>query len=327
MTSLKAAPAQLAIRLTGAVAVVLLSFVTFAQAEQRLALVIGVDNYPNLPNQQQLQKAKADADAVADAFDRIGFEVSRGFDLGRSATNKKLQSLANQIEPGDVVAFFFAGHGVRLDGRNYLLPSDTPGISANERDFLKSEAVPDDSIVDLFHEKGARISLVILDACRNDPFEDSTGRSILGTRGLARMDPPEGTFILFSAGAGQVALDRLPGSDANPNSVFTRNLLPLLTRKGLEIGRMKDLVQASVYQLAKSVGHRQTPAGYDQIVGDFFLAGRSPAQSAHTDVPSDQHAAKVPTEPDEPEEPSKPASPSRSKVSWGKFPEIDPSFL
>jgi len=242
---------------------------------KRIGLVIGNDAYINLPPHHQLQKAQNDARATAETFSKLGFDILKGFDLNRRDMNIKLSTLANKIEPGDEVLFFFAGHGVRIGGLNYLLPSDIPSIDRTDKNLLKAESLQVNDITDLFRSRGARLSLLVLDACRNNPFQDNKGRSIGGTRGLAAMDPPEGTLILFSAGAGQAALDRLKDNDPNPNSVFTRTFLPLVEQKGLELARLSRQVKTKVRDLAKSINHTQTPAIYNEVIGDVYLSGRT----------------------------------------------------
>lgn len=239
---------------------------------KRIALVVGNDKYQNLSANAQLQKAQNDARSTAETFTSLGFDVMRGFNLKRRDMNVQLTRLANKIEPGDEVMFFFAGHGVRIEGQNYLLPTDIPPISEANEDLLKSESLRVDRISEMFRKKGARLSVLILDACRDNPYKDTRGRSVGGTRGLAPMDPPEGTLVLFSAGAGQQALDRLSDDDKNPNSVFTRTFLPMIKQEGLELSRLSKLVKAKVRELAKTVGHNQTPAVYDEVIGDVFLA-------------------------------------------------------
>ncbi|GJM00894.1 MAG: hypothetical protein DHS20C07_25730 [Methyloligella sp.] len=239
---------------------------------KRIALVIGNNKYTNLPRDYQLKKARNDARSTANTFSDLGFDVISGFDLKRRKMNVKLTKFANKIEPGDEVMFFFAGHGVRIEGQNYLLPSDIPKITDANEDLLKSESLRVDAISEMFRKKGARLSLLVLDACRNNPFKDTRGRSVGGTRGLAPMDPPEGTLVLFSAGAGQEALDRLSDNDKNPNSVFTRIFLPMVKQEGLELSRLSRLVKGKVRDLAKSVGHKQTPAVYNEVIGDVYLA-------------------------------------------------------
>ena len=245
-----------------------------AQAK-RLALVIGNDTYHNLPSHYQLKKAKNDARATAQTFTNLGFEIIKGFDLKRRQMNIKISNFADKIEPGDEVMFFFAGHGVRIGGLNYLLPADIPSIDSANATLLRAEAVRVDEITDLIRSRGARLSILVLDACRNNPYQDNKSRSIGGTRGLARMDPPEGTLVLFSAGAGQEALDRLNENDPHPNSVFTRIFLPLVSQQGLELGRISRKVKAKVRDLAKTVNHTQTPAIYNEVIGDVYLSGKN----------------------------------------------------
>ncbi|MGI9476678.1 MAG: SUMF1/EgtB/PvdO family nonheme iron enzyme [Hyphomicrobiaceae bacterium] len=246
-----------------------------ANTANRVALIIGNDTYTNLPAHQQLRKARNDAKAAAKTFRDLGFDVLLGLDLGRSQINRKLQELVSRITPGDTVSFYFAGHGVRIDGRNFLLPSDVPQVGGGQADYLKAEAIGVDLIVDMIQSRGARLSLLVLDACRDNPFKDKRGRSVGGRRGLARMDPPEGTLILFSAGAGQQALDRLADNDPHPNSIFTRTLLPLLAQKGQELSQLTRRVKRDVRALARTVSHRQTPAVYNEVIGDVYLAGRA----------------------------------------------------
>jgi hypothetical protein len=114
--------------------------------------------------------------------------------------------------------------------------------------------------------------ILILDACRDNPFALPGKRSIGLTRGVSRMDPAEGMFVLFSAGQRQSALDRLSDTDENPNSVFTRTLLKELEEPGLSMVQIAKRTQAQVKELAAKVDHVQVPAYYDQIVGDLYLA-------------------------------------------------------
>uniref|UniRef100_UPI000A7F56FE caspase family protein n=1 Tax=Leisingera sp. F5 TaxID=1813816 RepID=UPI000A7F56FE len=168
----------------------------------RRALVIGVDGYQNLA---ALQKARNDALAVSNTLAALGFDVTTLYDAGRRDINSAVSTFANQIKPGDEVLFYFAGHGVEVDGRNYLLPSDVPMVNFGDESFLTGESIAADRVLGTFQRKGARSTIMILDACRNNPFPKDGQRSVGGTRGLVRMEPPEGAFILYSAGAGQTA--------------------------------------------------------------------------------------------------------------------------
>jgi hypothetical protein len=122
--------------------------------------------------------------------------------------------------------------------------------------------------------------MIILDACRDNPFAADGTRSVGGTRGLARVEAPEGTFVMYSAGAGQTALDRLSDNDDDPNSVFTRSLVPLIRTKGLGLQDVALKVREQVVELANSAGFKQTPAYYDQVIGRFCPAGCDGAEIA-----------------------------------------------
>ncbi len=252
-----------------------------AQAVKRVALVIGNDNYDHLRSDQQLKKARNDASAVGEALKATGFTVISAFDVSRREFNLRVQQLVQRIEPGDTAAFFYAGHGVRIRGSNYLLPNDIPYISGGQTELLLAESINTERIIDQMRQRGAKVTLMILDACRNNPFQDKNGRTIGGSRGLAIMEPPEGTFILYSAGANQIALDRLSDADENPNSLFTRTLLPYLGMRGLEISTIAKQVRRKVRSVAlRTRGHNQTPAVYNDLISDFYFFPSNRAQTS-----------------------------------------------
>jgi hypothetical protein len=185
---------------------------------------------------------------------------------------RQWQHFLNRIAPGDEAAFFFAGHGVEIGGLNFLLPADVPRVASGEEEVLKASALSLSSFLEQARERKPQMALYVIDACRDNPFTNSGGRSIGGTRGLTLVGPPAGTFVMFSAGAGETALDRLSDSDVNPNSVYTRTLLPRLKSPG-KIGDIARDVRRDVRQLALSVSHVQTTAFYDEVIGDFCPAG------------------------------------------------------
>lgn len=249
--------------------------VSAATAQTRHALVIGIDDYTHVA---PLQKARNDAQAVAATLDAVGFETDLLLDADQLEMATGLARLSNRITPGDEVVFFFAGHGIEVDGRNYLLPADVPMANPGQEIVLLSRSMEVATILDTLRAQGARISLLILDACRDNPFPQQGTRSLGGRRGLARVAAPEGTFVMFSAGDGQAALDRLSDEDPDPNSVFTRVLLPRLAQPGMPIHQLARDVRTEVRQLARRVDHEQFPAVYDQFDGDFALvpAGMAP---------------------------------------------------
>jgi poly(3-hydroxybutyrate) depolymerase/tetratricopeptide (TPR) repeat protein len=235
---------------------------------RRVALVIGNDRYENLP---ALQKAVNDARAVRERLAKIGFEVIHVENANRRTMNQKLAELTGKIGRGDTAFFFFAGHGIAIRDTNYLLPVDTPQAREGQEGLIAREAIGADVILDALQDRGAKISLMVLDACRDNPFKSANSRGVGGTRGLGQMPAPEGVFVLYSAGFGQTALDRLSDDDKNPNSVFTRTFVKLLERPGLSLQELAKITQGEVRKLAASINHVQMPAYYDQVDGTLTL--------------------------------------------------------
>lgn len=239
-----------------------------AAAQDRLALVIGNNAYASVP---VLAKAVADADAVSGALEAQGYRIFKATDVARREMNRTISDFTSALQPGGTAVVFYAGHGVEISGENYLLPTDIVAPASGDSDFVRSESIALSSLLDRVRATGARMAIVIVDACRDNPFEVSTGRSIGRTRGLGRIAAPEGTFVIFSAGAGQLALDRLNDGEAEKNSVFTRALLPRLSEPGLELRAMVADLRREVRGLAQSVQHDQTPAYYDELLGEFYF--------------------------------------------------------
>jgi hypothetical protein len=252
------------------------------RAETRLALVIGNNSYPNLPAEKQLQKAVNDAQAVGDTLARLGFEVIRASNVGRQAMIDKIADLTGRIGPGDIVAFFFAGHGVGIGGANYLLPGDVPAITDGSEVRIRGASISEADIIQEIGAKRPRVAFLTLDACRDNPFPRVALRSAGDLRGLAAHEPAHGVFVIYSAGFGQSALDRLERNDPNPNSVFTRVFVTQLAKPGLDLSSLAIDVRESVADLAltakddrgQPTPYEQTPAYYDETLGGrIYLAG------------------------------------------------------
>ena len=148
-------------------------------------------------------------------------------------------------------------------------------------------------MIDDIRERGARVTILVLDACRDNPF-GARSRSGAGHGGLARIDAPEGVFVLMSAGAKQEAIDRLSDGDDEKNSVFTRTFLRELTKPGQTLVQIAKATQVEVKALAATVGYEQTPAYYDEVIGDVVLSeadqapqpGAKPQQVAQAPEPA-----------------------------------------
>jgi hypothetical protein len=136
-------------------------------AEKRIALVIGNNDYLEVP---KLQKAVGDANAIAEKLTKLGFKVTLAVDLDRRKLNLALSKLYSDIEPGDTVAVHFSGHGVELQGQNYLLPIDAPAPENGGEDLLKSETLSLQQLVETLVDKKAGARILIIDACRDNPF-------------------------------------------------------------------------------------------------------------------------------------------------------------
>ena len=238
----------------------------------RLALVIGNDAYTHIT---PLKNAKADAKAIAKALEKSGFKVTLALDQGRSGMNSAVRRFKASVSGGDEAVFFYSGHGVQLGGANYLLPVD---LSGDDEEHVKDDAVQLQRVLDDLAEQKASFSLAIIDACRDNPFKGK-GRN-MATRGLAPTSAASGQMIIFSAGAGQQALDRLGDTDKTSNGVFTRVLLREIEQGRQPIDRALKSVRAEVVRLAKSIGHDQVPALYDQSIGDFYFRRGGSAEPA-----------------------------------------------
>lgn len=232
----------------------------------RRALVIGNDSYRHT---SKLLNARADARAMGLALERAGFEVTTRFDVDARALRASLREFKASVEGGDEVIVFYSGHGVQIGGINYLLPVDIQGES---EDQLRDDSVPLQRVLDDVSERHARFMLAMIDACRDNPFKGSgNGRSLGAARGLAPTTAATGQMIIYSAGSGQQALDRLSSADHDPNGLFTRVFLKQMEVPGVPIDRVLRNVRNEVVRMARAVGHEQTPALYDQTVGDFYL--------------------------------------------------------
>jgi tetratricopeptide (TPR) repeat protein len=234
----------------------------------RLALVIGIDAYETLP---PLDKAVGDAEAMSAQLEVLGFEVTKVLNPGRRDLNQAITAFRRALQPGDAAFVHYSGHGVEVEGRNLLLPRDVPIPTSGDEDFLMAEAIDLHDMMLRVAESGAAVRIFVVDACRNNPFARKGVRGLGEAGGLAMSSPPTGSFVLYSAGFRQTALDRLGPEDASPTSVYTRVLLERLSLPGASISEIARSVRVDVAALALSVGHEQSPAYYDELNQDFVV--------------------------------------------------------
>jgi len=259
-----------------ALAALVLVLAVPAHAEKRVALVIGNNDYKNVP---KLQKAVNDARTMGDTLKRLGFSVMVAENQNRQQFSQTLLAFDNAVGPGDTAFFFYAGHGFEIAGQNYLLPTDVPAATEGQEELVRDASVLADRIVERLQNKQVRTSILVFDACRNNPFERSGTRAVAGGGGLAPMTQlPEGVFSVFSAGYKQTALDRLSNDDNSPNSVFTRTFAKELLQPGENLVEVAQHTRKLVSEMAETIGHRQIPAYTDQMVDNVFLNGLAKGQ-------------------------------------------------
>ena len=256
--------------------------VTSAQADKRVAFVVGNGAYKNVA---ALPNPAIDAKSMARLLRNVGFDVVEGSNLTRGKMTERLLDFGKKAEGADVALFFYAGHGIAVNGTNYLLPVDADLKS--EMDVKLGAAINVD--VTLEQTMGdAKVKLVFLDACRDNPFaakirSAKATRSVNVQTGLAEMKSGEGTLIAFATGPGQTALD----GEVGTNSPFTRALMANIASPGLEIQQAMTKVRA---QVQEETSKGQLPWGHTNLTGTVYL-NQAPAGSANATDTSDVAAA------------------------------------
>ena len=246
-----------------------------ARAERRVAFVVGNGTYKNVA---QLPNPPVDAKAMANTLRKVGFDVVEGTNLTRDKMTERLLEFGKKAQGADVAVFFYAGHGIAIGGTNYLLPVDADIKS--EMDVKLGAAINIDLTLDQTMSD-AKVKLVFLDACRDNPFaakikSNSATRSVSVQTGLAEMKSGEGTLIAFATGPGQTALDGQEGT----NSPFTRALIAHITTPGVEIQQAMTEVRA---QVNEETNKGQLPWGHTNLIGSVFLnPAATPAPGAAT---------------------------------------------
>jgi uncharacterized caspase-like protein len=238
----------------------LLALVAPAQAEKRVALVVGNAAYVDAT---PLRNPANDASDMAQSLRRLGFEVVEGIDLDNDAMRRKVKEFSDALPGADVALFFYAGHAVQVGGQNYLAPVDTDLRKESDLDF---ETISLDFVLRQM-EREARTLLVFLDSCRDNPLTrrlTRLSRSQSSSPGLARPETSgEGAFISFATQPGNVALD----GDGR-NSPFTGALLANIERPGVEISALMTDVRRQVYE---ATGEQQLPWTNSSLLGQFFF--------------------------------------------------------
>jgi uncharacterized caspase-like protein len=252
--------------------------VSAARADRRVAFVVGNGAYKNVA---QLPNPPIDAKAMAATLRNVGFEVIEGANLNRDQMTEKLLDFGRKAQGSDIAVFYYAGHGIAVSGSNYLLPVDADIKS--EMDVKLGAAINIDLTLDQTMGD-AKVKLVFLDACRDNPFaakikSNSATRSVNVQSGLAEMKSGEGTLIAFATGPGQTALD---GQEGN-NSPFTRALIDNITKPGVEIQQAMTSVRA---QVNEETHKGQLPWGHTNLIGAVYLSPAQPGQQVANAAPT-----------------------------------------
>jgi uncharacterized caspase-like protein len=226
--------------------------------ESRYALVIGNNNYQKFTT---LKNAENDARDIGNKLEKLGFQVFRVFNGNKDEMNLKIRQFSNLLKKsGGVGMLFYAGHGLEMAGKNYLVPTDS---NVKSKFDIPDENVALNTVIARLDEAKNRLNIVVLDACRNDPVADGDIRAGFITQGLTNPPKAKGTYIAYSADVGELAKD-----GDGKNGVFTKHLLANLDKEGIPLNKIFQETRKAV---EKETDGEQSPASYDKTTGDFYF--------------------------------------------------------
>jgi hypothetical protein len=234
---------------------------THSSEEKRIALVIGNGSYQDAPT---LANPANDARSMAIVLNKLGFDVTEVTNATQKEMFRAISKFGEEIQNRKSVAlFYYAGHGVQMKGKNYLVPIDAE-ISGESA--ISSETVEVDSV--LAQLDNSTLSIIILDACRNNPFQRARS---LGSGGLAQMDAPKGSFIAYATSPGKTAADGESG-----NGLYTRELLKYMQTPGISLEEVFKRVRVDV---ARASNDFQIPWESTSLTGSFYFNGNAEQRS------------------------------------------------
>ena len=233
--------------------------VATAETEPRVALVIGNGDYSG----GRLANAVLDARSMADTLRDLGFKVLAHENTGYREMRRALAEFGEELRADGVGLFYYAGHGLQVNGKNYLVPVDA---DIKSEKYVAAEALDAETVLAEMQAAKTRVNIVIMDACRDNPFV-SRFRGL--SRGLAFMPAPAGTYVAYATGPGSVAEDGEPGR----NGIYTGELLKALREPGLRIEDVFKRVRIAVQARTDS---RQNPWDASSMTGDFFFTESAP---------------------------------------------------
>ena len=221
--------------------------------EKRLALVIGNSNYGG---SQYLKNPVNDANLIVATLQSLGFEVIKRTDANKQSIEQAVREFSKKLPSYNVALFYYAGHGLQVDGVNYLIPTDAKLVDKSD---CKFEAISVNFVVDEFEQYPDNTNIVILDACRNDPFR-SWGRG--GERGFKAISPSSGTIIAFATSEGATASD-----GKGQNGLFTQELV-----KQMKVPQsIENVFKKTRIEVEKLSNNMQSPQEWTKLKGDFWF--------------------------------------------------------
>ena len=239
-----------------------------AGTEQRVALVIGNSRYDSAP----LRNPVNDANLIAATLREMGFDVIARTDVNLREMQGAIREFSRKIQNGSIGLFYYAGHGIQADGSNYLIPI---GAQIEAEGDLSLEGLDLNSVLKQMGSAHNRLNIVILDACRNNPFISSSRG---GPQGLAQVNAPAGTFIAYATAPGQTASD-----GKGQNGLYTQELMANMRTPGLPIEEVFKRVRVQVRQKSGGV---QIPWDASSLEGAFsFVPGTGVSTSSANAAP------------------------------------------
>lgn len=242
-----------------------------ARAEKKIALVIGNAAYPAAP----LRNPVNDARAMAARLEALGYDVALHTNVAQRDFTRAVSQFGQRLAPGSVALFYYAGHGMQVRGRNFLVPVDA---DIQSEASARSEAVDLDLVLEQLGP--TRLAMVILDACRNNPFEGRFRSS--GGSGLAQVDAPKGTLLAYATAPGKVASD-----GEGSHGLYTAELLKAMDLPGAKVEEVFKAVRVNVI---KATAGAQVPWESSSLTGDYFFRPAAAVRAAAEPKPADLQA-------------------------------------
>jgi uncharacterized caspase-like protein len=242
---------------TASTSITITTNVEFYKNEKKTALIIGNGDYKNGP----LKNAVNDAYDMAATLGVKGFRVIMKLNASRVEMREAIREFGNEINSGGVGLFYYSGHGLQVDGVNYLIPIDADIELKAE---VPEECISANGVLKVMEYSKNRINVIILDACRNNPYRSFTRSD---EKGITRMDPPagakQGSIIAFATAPGSVASD-----GETRNGLYTSKLLKYINTPGL---KLEEVFKRARIDVLQESGGRQTPWENNSLTGDFFF--------------------------------------------------------